>query len=67
MTSDSVPVPAMTATVKELTAQNKEALAWFEAFFSTKATQTAQNNAAPLVDGSISPEDFMAKVQADLG
>lgn len=67
VTSATADVPPMTASVKELTEQNKQALAWFEAFFSTKATQTSTSNAASLVDGGISPEDFMAKVQADLG
>jgi raffinose/stachyose/melibiose transport system substrate-binding protein len=39
---------------------------WFEALFNTKATQTSQTNAAPLVTGSISAQDFMQRVQNDL-
>ncbi|GAA3194631.1 ABC transporter substrate-binding protein [Actinocorallia longicatena] len=41
----------------------KEPVLWFEALFSAKATSVSQKNAARLVTGSMSPQDFMSKVQ----
>jgi raffinose/stachyose/melibiose transport system substrate-binding protein len=37
---------------------------WFEAQFSTQATTVSQQDAAPLVNGSMSPSAFMSAVQA---
>ncbi len=39
---------------------------WFEAEFSTKATNLSQQDAAPLVTGALSPSDFMSAVQQGL-
>ncbi|GAA3290262.1 ABC transporter substrate-binding protein [Arthrobacter citreus] len=56
----------LTQEVQERISATDETVLWFEALMSTKATNTSQTNAAPLVTGSISAEDFMAKVQQDL-
>ena len=39
---------------------------WFEALFTTKATTISQTNAALLVTGQLSREEFMELVQAAL-
>jgi raffinose/stachyose/melibiose transport system substrate-binding protein len=36
---------------------------WFEALFSTKATNISQQDAALLVTNAISPQGFMGAVQ----
>jgi len=59
-------VAPLTQLVQDTIANTTESTLWFEALFNVKATTTSAQNAAPLVDGSISAEDFMAKVQADL-
>ncbi len=43
--------------------QVQQPVLWFEAFFSAKATNLSQQDAAPLVTGGLSPADFMASVQ----
>jgi raffinose/stachyose/melibiose transport system substrate-binding protein len=52
--------------VQSTIAHTGQTVLWFEALFNAKATTTSQANAAPLVNGSISPQQFMAMVQADL-
>lgn len=59
-------VPPLTQMVQEQVAETETTVLWFEALFSAEATTTSQRNAAPLVSGSISAEDFMSMVQADL-
>jgi raffinose/stachyose/melibiose transport system substrate-binding protein len=56
----------LTQTIRSTIAQTGQTVLWFEALFSAKATTTSQTNAAPLVNGSISPQQFMSMVQADL-
>ena len=58
---------ALTAQVRDTIGQSTESVLWFEALFSTKATSVSQTNAAPLVSGSLSAEDFMGMVQDALG
>ena len=36
---------------------------WFEALFGAKATTVSQHDAAPLVTGQMSPQQFMSAVQ----
>ena len=43
--------------------QVSQPLLWFEALFSTKATNISQQNAALLVTNAMSGSDFMASVQ----
>lgn len=59
-------VPQLTQDVQELVSETDETVLWFEALFSTEATDTSQSNAAPLVNGSLSAEEFMTFVQSDL-
>ncbi|MDR0417759.1 MAG: hypothetical protein LBH76_10730, partial [Propionibacteriaceae bacterium] len=39
---------------------------WFEALFPQKATTDASNNAAPLLTGAMSAEEYMSILQADI-
>lgn len=65
--NEEVEVDELTALVQDQIASTEESVLWFEALFNAKATETSQKNAAQLVTGAISAEDFMALVQADLG
>ncbi|WP_030689371.1 ABC transporter substrate-binding protein [Streptomyces globisporus] len=56
----------VTTTVRRTISSSKRNVLWFEALFSTKATTVSQTNAAGLVNGSVSPEQFMETVQAAL-
>ncbi|MEW1708854.1 extracellular solute-binding protein [Microbacterium sp. NPDC089190] len=62
-----VQVDDLTALVQDRIASTQESVLWFEALFNAKATETSQKNAAQLVTGAISPQDFMSLVQSDLG
>jgi raffinose/stachyose/melibiose transport system substrate-binding protein len=65
----STPVPGLNALqtqVQQTMASSKQSVLWFEALFSTQATTVSQQNAAPLVNGSMSPGAFMNTVQAAL-
>ncbi|MCW2163302.1 carbohydrate ABC transporter substrate-binding protein, CUT1 family [Microbacterium hydrothermale] len=62
-----VQVDDLTALVQDRIASTQESVLWFEALFNAKATETSQKNAAQLVTGAISAQDFMGLVQADLG
>ncbi|MFD3531881.1 ABC transporter substrate-binding protein [Streptomyces sp. NPDC058664] len=57
----------VTSTVRETISSSKQNVLWFEALFSTKATTISQTNAAGLVNGSVSPKQFMENVQGALG
>ena len=63
---DTGTLPPLTQTVQDTITKTTTSTLWFEALFNTKATETSQTNAAPLVTGSISAKDFMTKVQTDL-
>jgi raffinose/stachyose/melibiose transport system substrate-binding protein len=58
---------AVTTTVRETIAKSSQNVLWFEALFGTKATTVSQTNAAPLVTGKMSAQDFMSAVQDALG
>ncbi|WP_298876195.1 extracellular solute-binding protein [uncultured Microbacterium sp.] len=62
-----VQVDDLTALVQDRIASTQESVLWFEALFNAKATETSQKNAAQLVTGAISAQDFMNLVQNDLG
>lgn len=64
-TTEVAGVSPLTRQVRDQIARTRTSIIWFEALFNTKATTTSQTNAAPLVTGSMSAEDFMAKVQTD--
>ena len=62
----NTPVPdrnAVTTTVRDTIDKAQQNVLWFEALFGTKATTVSQTNAAPLVTGKMSAQDFMAAVQ----
>ncbi|MFD4031195.1 ABC transporter substrate-binding protein [Streptomyces sp. NPDC058637] len=53
----------VTTQVRDTIGASKQNVLWFEALFSTKATTVSQTNAAGLVGGSMSPQQFMKTVQ----
>ncbi|HEX5115415.1 MAG TPA: extracellular solute-binding protein [Pseudonocardiaceae bacterium] len=55
---------ALATTIQSTINNAKQNVLWFEAEFSTKATTVSQQDAAPLVSGSMSPSSFMSAVQA---
>ncbi|MEU8324276.1 extracellular solute-binding protein [Nonomuraea sp. NPDC048881] len=63
---DTGTLPPLTRTVREAISKTTTSVLWFEALFTTKATETSQTNAAPLLTGGISAQDFMRKIQTDL-
>jgi len=52
--------------VQQIISSTKQSVLWFEALFSTQATTVSQQDAAPLVNGSMSPASFMSAVQSAL-
>ncbi|MGJ9426575.1 ABC transporter substrate-binding protein [Nesterenkonia halotolerans] len=64
--NEDVEVEPLVETVQDRIASTDETVLWFEALFSTAATTTSQQNAAQLVTGAITPEEFMELVQSDL-
>jgi len=59
-------LPPTTVLVTNQIKAAKQPLGWFESLMPAKGQDVAQKNAAGLVNGSVSPADFMAKVQAAL-
>lgn len=59
-------VDPLVQDVQDRISSTDTSVLWFEALFSTKATTTSQTNAAQLVTGNISAEEFMTLVQNDL-
>jgi raffinose/stachyose/melibiose transport system substrate-binding protein len=62
--NDDVEVGELTSTVQEAIAATKESVLWLEAPFSPQFQTVATTNAAPLVTGAVTPEDFMSQLQA---
>jgi raffinose/stachyose/melibiose transport system substrate-binding protein len=65
--TQATPVTGLTALqdqVQQIMAGSRQSVLWFEALFSTKGTTVSQQNAAPLVNGAMSPSAFMSAVQA---
>lgn len=54
--------PLTTLVINQIK-QVSQPVLWFEALFSAKATTVSQQDAAPLVTGAMSAQDFMAAVQ----
>jgi raffinose/stachyose/melibiose transport system substrate-binding protein len=59
-------VPPLTQAVQDKINETTKTVLWFEALFPPKASTTSQVNAAVLVTGGMTAEDFMGKIQADL-
>jgi raffinose/stachyose/melibiose transport system substrate-binding protein len=57
---------SLTSLVQAQIQKVSQPVLWFEAEFSTKATNISQQDAAPLVTGAMSPNDFMSAVQQAL-
>ncbi len=57
-------LPAQTQLTMHLIQTTKTPVLWFEALFGAKATAISQKDAAPLVTGQMSPQQFMSNVQA---
>jgi raffinose/stachyose/melibiose transport system substrate-binding protein len=55
--------PTLTSLVINQIKQVSQPVLWFEANFSTKATNISQQDSVLLVTGAMSPNDFMAAVQ----
>lgn len=64
--NEDVKVDDLTTVIQDTMASSKSSVLWFEALFGSKATETSQSNAAQLVTGAISAEEFMKLVQADI-
>jgi raffinose/stachyose/melibiose transport system substrate-binding protein len=62
-----VELPAISTEIKDEVASSTDSVLWFEALFNAKASQISNKNAALLVTGQMSPEEFMSSVQAALG
>ncbi|WP_250443269.1 ABC transporter substrate-binding protein [Actinotalea sp. C106] len=65
--AEATDLPPLTGVVQDRIATAETTVLWFEALFDSKAQTTSYTNAQLLVTGQMSPEDFMAAVQADLG
>jgi raffinose/stachyose/melibiose transport system substrate-binding protein len=52
--------------VQSIISGTKQSVLWFEALFSTQATTVSQQDASPLVNGSMSASSFMSAVQSAL-
>ncbi|TDD71869.1 extracellular solute-binding protein [Jiangella aurantiaca] len=59
-------LPPLTQEVQEIIATTSDTVLWMEALFNAKAGQDSSHNAALLVTGEMSPEDFMSMLQTDL-
>ncbi|MGW0912482.1 ABC transporter substrate-binding protein [Streptomyces sp. NPDC002784] len=53
----------VTTQVRDTISASQQNVLWFEALFSTKATTVSQTNAAGLIGGGMSAEQFMQTVQ----
>lgn len=60
-------LPPLTRDVQSKIDEATTTVLWLEALFTPKAQTTSYTNAQLLVTGQMTPEDFMAAVQADLG
>ena len=58
-------LPPLTASIQKTIGTASQSVLWFEAYFNTKANADASNNAAPLVTGQMSPQQYMSTLQAD--
>jgi raffinose/stachyose/melibiose transport system substrate-binding protein len=59
-------LPPLTSAVQSIINKTKQSVLWFEAYFTPKANADASNNAAALVTGQMSPQQYMSALQSDL-
>jgi raffinose/stachyose/melibiose transport system substrate-binding protein len=62
----SIELPAISQTIKETIDTSTDSVLWFEALFNAKASSISSTNAALLVTGQMTPEEFMTAVQTAL-
>ena len=55
----------LTASIQKTIGSATQSVLWFEAYFNQKANADASNDAAPLVTGQMSAQQYMATLQAD--
>ena len=55
-----------TAEIQERIAGIDETVLWFEALFDPKSNSLASTNATHLTTGQMTPEDYMADLQASI-
>lgn len=55
----------LTHTIQQTINSAKQSVLWFEALFGLKANDDASGNAAALVTGAMSPQQYMGILQAD--
>jgi raffinose/stachyose/melibiose transport system substrate-binding protein len=58
-------LPPLTASIQQTIGTASQSVLWFEAYFNQKANADASNDAAPLVTGQMSPEQYMSTLQSD--
>ncbi len=58
-------LPPLTSDVQNIINNTSQSVLWFEAYFGQKANADASNNAAPLVTGQMSAQQYMSTLQAD--
>ena len=58
-----VELPAISQTIADEISTSTDSVLWFEALFPAKASSVSSTNAALLVTGQLSAEEFMALVQ----
>jgi raffinose/stachyose/melibiose transport system substrate-binding protein len=59
----SIELPAISQTIKDTIDTSTDSVLWFEALFNAKASSISSTNAALLVTGQMTPEEFMTVVQ----
>ncbi len=60
-------LPPLTASIQKTINTASQSVLWFEAYFNQKANADASNNAAPLVTGQMSAQQYMSTLQRDRG
>lgn len=55
----------LSTQVQNIISTASTSVLWFEALFGQKANSDAENNAAPLVTGQMSPQQYMSTLQSD--
>jgi raffinose/stachyose/melibiose transport system substrate-binding protein len=58
-------VPPLTAAIGKTIGATKQSVLWFEAYFGQKANADSSANAAALLTGQMTPQQFMSVLQAD--
>jgi raffinose/stachyose/melibiose transport system substrate-binding protein len=58
-------LPPLTSYIQNIISNTQQSVLWFEAYFNQKANADASNDAAPLVTGQMSPQQYMSTLQAD--